>query len=83
MAQAALAFAHEHLAVRRADALRVVGVRERRGHDWTVRVRGPHGPVDVTVRIERLRGERLTCAKPGPGEFLAYRPVAATAVEIP
>jgi hypothetical protein len=35
------------------------------------------------VRIERMRGERLTCAKVGPGTFLAYRPVAAAAVEIP
>ena len=82
VAQAALAFAHEHLAVRRADALHVIGVRERRKHEATVRVRGPHGLVDVTVRIERMRGERLTCAKPGPGAFLAYRPVAATAVEL-
>jgi Sucrase/ferredoxin-like len=83
VAQAALAFAHEHLAVRRADALRVVGVRGGRDDEATVRVRGPHGLVDVTVRIERMRGERITCAKPGPGTFLAYRPVAATAVEIP
>jgi hypothetical protein len=83
VAQAALAFAYEHLAVRRADALRVIGVREGREHEATVRVRGPHGLVDVRVRIERMRGERLTCAKPGPGAFLAYRPMAATAVEIP
>jgi hypothetical protein len=61
----------------------VIGVREGREHEATVRVRGPHGLVDVRVRIERMRGERLTCAKPGPGAFLAYRPMAATAVEIP
>ena len=81
VAQAALAFAYEHLAVRRADALRVVGVRNVREGEAAVRVQGPHGLVDVTVRIERMRGDRLTCAQPGPGTFWAFRPVGAVAVE--
>ena len=82
VAQAALAFAYEHLAIRRADALRVLGVGGVREGEATVRVRGPHGLVDVTVRIERMRGERLTCAQPGSGAFWAFRPVGAAAVEI-
>jgi len=84
VAQAALAFAYEHLAVRRADALRVVGVRGVREGEAIVRIEhtaGQRGLVDVTVRIERMRGERLTCAQPRVGAFWAFRPVAATAVE--
>lgn len=81
VAQAALAFAYEHLAIREAAALRVVGVRAVQEGEAAVRVRGPHGLVDVTVRIERMRGERLTCAQSGVGAFWAFRPVAAVAVE--
>jgi len=81
VAQAALAFAYEHLAIREAAALRVVGVRAVQEGEAAVRVRGPHGDVDVTVRIERMRGERLTCAQSGVGTYWAFRPVAATAVE--
>jgi hypothetical protein len=80
-AQAALAFAHEHLAVRRADALAVVAVRATREGESVVRINAPHGLVDITVRVERMRGEGLTCSQPGRGSFLAYRPVAAAAVE--
>jgi hypothetical protein len=81
VAQAALAFAYEHLAIREAAALRVVGVRAVQDGAEAVRVRGPHGLVDVTVRIERMHGERLTCAQPGVGTYWAFRPVAAVAVE--
>ena len=84
VAQAALAFAYEHLAIRRADALRVVGVRGVREGEAIVRIEhtaGQRGLVDVTVRIERMRGERLTCAQSGVGAFWAFRPVVATAVE--
>lgn len=80
-AQAALAFAYEHLAIREAAALRVVGMRAMQEGEAAVRVRGPHGDVDVTVRIEKMRGERLTCAQPGVGSYWAFRPVAAVAVE--
>jgi hypothetical protein len=81
VAQAALAFAYEHLAVRRVAALAVVGVRASGEGESVVRISAPHGLVDVTVRVERMRGEGLTCAQPGPGSFLAFRPVAAVAVE--
>jgi hypothetical protein len=81
VAQAALAFAYEHLAVRRADALAVVAVRAKDEGESVVRINAPHGLVDVTVRVERMRGVGLTCSQRGPGSFLAFRPVAATAVE--
>lgn len=81
VAQAALAFAYEHLAIRRATALTVVSVRGVREGESVVRIRGPHGLIDVTVRIERMHGDRLTCAQPGPGAYLAFRPLGATAVE--
>lgn len=81
VAQAALAFAYEHLAVRRAEALAVVAVRTTGEGESVVRIRAPHGLVDVTVRVEQMRGDGLTCAQPGRGSFLAYRPVTAAAVE--
>jgi hypothetical protein len=85
VAQAALAFAYEHLAIRSAAALRVVGVRGVREGESMVRVElrtaAQHGLVDVTVRVEKMRGDRLTCAQTGPGAFWAFRPVAAVAVE--
>ena len=81
VAQAALAFAYEHLAVRRADALAVVAIRATGEGESVVRINGPHGLVDVVVRVERMRGDGLTCSQRGPGSFLAYRPVAAVAVE--
>ncbi len=80
-AQAALAFAHEHLAIRRADALRVVSVRAAGEGESVVRVRGPHGLIDVVVRIERVRADGLTCARPGPSAYIAFRPLGATVVE--
>jgi hypothetical protein len=81
VAQAALAFAYEHLAIRRADALRVLSARALSECESLVRIRGPHGLVDVTVRVERIRADGLTCAQPGPGAYFAFRPVAAVAVE--
>lgn len=81
VAQAALAFAYEHLAVRQATALTAVSVRGTGEGEALVRIRTPHGLVDVTVRLERMRGEGLTCSQPGRGSFIAYRPVAAVAVE--
>ena len=80
-AQAALAFAYEHLAIRRADGLSVVSMRSAGSGESVVRVRGPHGLVDVIVRIEKVRADGLTCAQPGPGAYVAFRPVSATVVE--
>jgi len=81
VAQAALAFAYEHLAIRRSDALRVLSVRALNERESAVRIRGPHGLIDVTVRVERIRADGLTCSQPGPGAYFAFRPIAAIAVE--
>lgn len=80
VAQAALAFAYEHLALRHVNDLAVDSVRDATEGESVVRLRGPHGLIDVAVRIERIRADGLTCARPGPNAFLAYRPVAATEV---
>lgn len=80
-AQAALAFAFDHLAVRRADALRVVSQGAVVAGETITRIAGPHGLIDVTVRIEKRPAVGLTCANPGPNAFLSYRPVAAKEVE--
>lgn len=81
VAQAALAFAYEHLAVRQAAGLAVVAVHRANEGEAIVRIRAPHGLVDVTVRLERMHGDGLTCSQPGTGWFLAYRPVGAAAVD--
>ena len=81
VAQAALAFAYEHLAIRRSDALRVLSARAVDERESVVRIRGPHGLIDVTVRVERIQADGLTCSQPGPGAYFAFRPVAAIAVE--
>ena len=80
-AQAALAFAYEHLAVRRRSALRVVSTSEIVGGATTVRLQGPHGLLDVTVRVDRVAATGLTCANPGPSQYLSYRPVSIVPVE--
>jgi len=81
VAQAALAYAYDHLALRQVGALRV----ERTGATVdglaVVRLAGPHGRLDVTVRVERTPAAGLTCANPGANAYLAYRPVSVIAVE--
>jgi hypothetical protein len=80
-AQAALAFAHEHLALRRRRDLRVEYATPIQDGTSTVRLHGPHGSLDVTVRVERRAAEGLTCHNPRPNQYLAYRPVAIVPVE--
>ena len=80
-AQAALAFAYEHLAVRRVDAIRLVHAHRVRNGQAIVRLSGPHGLIDVTVLVEPHDGDRLTCDRPGLGRFLGYRPVSAAPVD--
>jgi hypothetical protein len=74
-AQAALAFAHEQLAVRRVGALRVLQTSTAVDGVALVRIAGPRSVVDVTVVIEKVAAAGLVCARPGPDSFLAYRPV--------
>jgi len=80
-AQAALAFAYEHLALRQLGALQVVSVSPVKDGIATVRIQGPHGLFDVTVRVERVAADGLTCANPSPNAYLAYRPVGVVPVE--
>jgi hypothetical protein len=80
-AQAAMAFAYEHLALRQRDALHVVSVGPTKGGLATVRIDGPHGPFDVIVRVETVAADGLTCANPVPNKYLAYRPVGVVPVE--
>ena len=73
-AQAALAFAYEHLALRRRGALRVVATSTVAEGRSRVELDGPHGRIVVTVRAERVDTDGLTCAAPGPGWYLAHTP---------
>ena len=80
-AQAALAFAYEHLALRVRSALRVESASGIVDGLATVRLSGPHGPLDVTVRVEKIAAVGLTCANPRPNQYLRYRPVSIVPVE--
>ena len=80
VAQAALAFGYEHLGIRRADGLRVISASPVEDAQATVRLSGPHGELDVLVQVRRVSADGLTCARPGPGHFFAYRPVRITPV---
>ncbi|MDT4957940.1 MAG: hypothetical protein QOD31_1739 [Pseudonocardiales bacterium] len=81
VAQAALGFAYEHLALRKRTALHVVSMSLSEDGLASVRLDGPHGLVDVTVRIEKVAADGLTCANPRPNQYLAYRPVGVVPVE--
>jgi hypothetical protein len=80
-AQAALAFAHEHLALRRRRDLSVESAAPIVDGVSVVRLRSPHGRVDVTVQVEPVAATGLTCQNPRPNQYLRYRPVGIAAVE--
>jgi hypothetical protein len=80
-AQAALAFAYEQLALRRRDALRVRRTSPVENGEARVRLEGPHGQLDVTVRVETVAADGLTCGNPQPNFYLAYHPVRIDVVE--
>jgi hypothetical protein len=80
-AQAALAFAYEHLALRERSALRLLSASDVVDGVATVRLDGRHGRFDVTVRVERVDAIGLTCANPRPNAYLSYRPVAIAPVD--
>lgn len=73
--QAALSYAYEHLALRRADALRVRSATPVRDGHSAVRLAGPHGEVEVLVQVRRVAASGLTCASPQQGHYLAYQPL--------
>ena len=77
--QAALAHAYEYLALRHVDALRVLGTTPVVDGAATVRLLGPHGEVEVSVRVNTMRAERLSCSKIGAGSYVAYQAVAIQA----
>jgi hypothetical protein len=79
VAQAALAFAYEHLALRARNALAIESVDGPQDGVARVTVRGPHGRHVVQVRIEVVYADGLTCAQSGPGRFARYRPISVTA----
>ena len=79
--QAALAFAHTHLAIARADAIRVVGIRVVDVAEAVVRLETPHGRMDVVVEIERAAPAQLTCHADRPAVALVHRPVSITQVD--
>jgi hypothetical protein len=82
-AQAALAFAHEHLALRRRRDLVVESTGSATAGNTVVRLRGPHGSLDVTVAAEVVATEGLTCRTPGRGHFVQYRPIDIQVVPEP
>jgi Sucrase/ferredoxin-like len=79
-AQAALAFGYEHLAVRRRDALSVLSTSPVQNGLARVRLKGPHGRLEVTVRVQRVLADGLTCANPRPNAYFAYHPVRIDAL---
>jgi hypothetical protein len=80
-AQAALAFAHEHLAVTRQEDLAVISTGRVVDGTAHVRLRWSRGELDVTVRLELVAADGLTCRNPGPNRYVAYRPVNIEPVE--
>ncbi|MFN2518038.1 MAG: sucrase ferredoxin [Jatrophihabitantaceae bacterium] len=80
-AQAALAFTYEHLALRLRRSLRFESASEIVDGVSTVRISGPHGLLDVTVRVDAVEAVGLTCANPQPNNYLRYRPVAVVPVD--
>ena len=72
---------YEHLALRAAPALRVASTTAVVDGVAVVRLRGPHGRLEVTVRVETVAADGLTCANPRPNRYLRYRPVSIIALE--
>jgi hypothetical protein len=79
-AQAAMAFAYDHLAVRRALDIEFVAADPVQDGRTAVRLRGPQGLLEVTVLVERRAVLGLTCANQRPGHYIAFRPISATAL---
>ncbi len=77
-AQAALAFAHTHLALVGVRELAVDSARRVSPAEWSVRLRTPHGPMDVTVEVEQAPAHHLTCHAETASGFLVYRPTTIT-----
>ena len=79
--QAALAFAHEQLALPCRTDLEVLRVGAFRDGFAIVRMASPHGELDVTVAAERMSVDGLTCSTPQPGSYWRYQPVRIDPVD--
>ncbi len=82
-AQAALAYAYEHLGVRRRRDLAVESATPIADGRSVVRVRGPHGHLEITVQVDRVAADGLTCHNPRPNQYLAYRPLTIVSLDEP
>lgn len=78
-AQAAIGYAHEHLALPRCRDISLVSTTPVDGATVLVRISSPHGLLDVTVKRQRVDATGLTCAAPGPSWFIAHHPIAIEA----
>lgn len=75
-AQAAIGFAHDHLALPRYRDIELVSSEVVDNATVVVRISSPHGLLDVTVRRERVDAAGLTCGFPQQSWFIAHRPVS-------
>lgn len=73
-AQAALAFGYDQLTLHRADEVHVRSASPPEHGLARVSLDGPHGSLDVLVRVERVAAAGLTCGNRRPGHFYAYHP---------
>lgn len=77
--QAALAFAHQQLAVAAVDAFAVAGSAPT-DSGAVVRLAGRGGRYDVTIAAEVVSVDYVSCGKPGPKDELRVRPLTIVAV---
>lgn len=75
VSQAAVAHVHEQLGLRRRQDLQVVSATAVVDGSAVVHLNSPHGPLRVTVRVDRKNVTGLTCANRGPGSYFSYRPI--------
>jgi len=78
-AQAALAFAFEHLELRRRTSLSVIASTPIADGLATVRLRGPRGELEVDVEVDTVAADGLTCTNPRPNRYLRFRPLTVRA----
>jgi len=78
IAQAALVFAHDQLAMVDRTALRVMSVERVAAELGRATLATPHGTVVVTVAIETSPAVRLTCRGPEDARARVYRGIGIT-----
>ena len=74
-AQAALAYALDHLQLRARTSLSVVDSSPVTDGMATVRLRGQGGEYEVDVAVDTVAADGLTCANPRPNRYLRFRPL--------